>query len=194
MNEPISLIVGLGNPGQQYHDTRHNCGFWFTDKLCHEQHIQLRLESKFDGLFGEFRFNNEPIRVLQPTTFMNASGQSVQKVMRFYKIKPESILVVHDEIDLPTGRVRLKFGGGHAGQNGLRDIMARINSKNFYRLRIGVGRPKFQQEVHAHVLGRPSHEEKENILVGIEQALSVLPDVLYGKFEHAMSHLHTISQ
>lgn len=194
MADPISLIVGLGNPGQQYQDTRHNCGFWFTEKLCHQQHAQLRLESKFQGMLAEFSLNQRSIRVLQPTTYMNLSGQSVQKVMRFYKIPPEAVLVVYDEIDLPPGRVRIKFDGGHAGHNGMRDIIARLSTKAFYRLRIGVGRPKFQQEVHNYVLGKPTHEEKENILVGIEQALSVLPDLLSGQTEQAMSQLHTISQ
>lgn len=194
MTEPISLIVGLGNPGQQYHDTRHNAGFWFTEKLCHQQHAQLRLESKFQGQIAEFSFEQRTIRVLQPMTYMNLSGQSVQKVMHFYKIKPESLFVVYDEIDLPAGQMRLKFDGGHAGHNGMKDIIARLNTRAFYRLRIGVGRPKFQQEVHEHVLSKPSHDEREIIHVGIAQALSVLPDVLSGKFEHAMSQLHTMSK
>lgn len=191
MADPISLIVGLGNPGRQYHDTRHNAGFWFTEKLCHQQHASLNLESKFQCLLADFSFENRMVRVLQPMTYMNLSGQAVQKVAHFYKIQPQSILVVYDEIDLLPGKMRLKFDGGHAGHNGMKDIIARLNTKAFYRLRIGVGRPKHQEEVHHYVLNKPTHDEKEAIMVGIDQGLSVLSKVLSGQFELAMSQLHT---
>ncbi len=194
MADEISLIVGLGNPGQQYQDTRHNAGFWFAEKLCYQQNASFNLETKFQALVSHFNFQNRTIRVLKPMTYMNLSGQAVQKLAHFYKISPQSILVVYDEIDLPPGCVRFKFEGGHAGHNGIRDIIAKLGTKSFYRIRIGVGRPKHQEEVHSYVLNRPTRGEQDVINLGIEQALTVLPDILAGNLEKAMTQLHTISK
>lgn len=194
MADEISLIVGLGNPGQQYQDTRHNAGFWFAEKLCYQQNAFFNLETKFQALVSHFKFQNRIIRVLKPMTYMNLSGQAVQKLAHFYKISPQSILVVYDEIDLPPGCVRFKFEGGHAGHNGIRDIIAKLGTKAFYRIRIGVGRPKHQEEVHSYVLNRPTRVEQDVINIGIEQALTVLPDILASNFEKAMTQLHTISK
>ncbi|MCS5709270.1 aminoacyl-tRNA hydrolase [Candidatus Berkiella cookevillensis] len=194
MADEISLIVGLGNPGQQYQDTRHNAGFWFAEKLCQQQNTSFNLETKFQALVSDFNFQNRIIRVLKPMTYMNLSGQAVQKLAHFYKISPQSILVVYDEIDLPPGCVRFKFEGGHAGHNGIRDIIAKLGTKAFYRIRIGVGRPKHQEEVHGYVLNRPTRGEQDVINLGIEQALTVLPDILAGNLEKAMTQLHTISK
>lgn len=191
MADPISLIVGLGNPGRQYQDTRHNAGFWFTEKLCYQKNTTLNLESKFQCLLSDFSFDNRLIRVLQPMTYMNLSGQAVQKVAHFYKIKPQSILVVYDEIDLPPGCARLKFDGGHAGHNGMRDIIGRLGTKSFYRLRIGVGRPKQQTEVHHYVLSKPTKNEQDAIMLSIDESLSILPQILSGQIESAMTQLHT---
>lgn len=190
----ISLIVGLGNPGQQYIDTRHNVGFWFTDKLCDTQNTPLSIQSKFLGRVAHFNYNNQLVRVLQPTTYMNLSGQAVAKIAQFYKIEPKSILVVHDELDLPPGTVRLKPDGGHGGHNGLRDIISRCQSKQFYRLRVGIGHPGHRDDVHSYVLNKPKADDRQLIIDSMDRALQVLPDILSGKMQSAMNKLHTANQ
>lgn len=191
MTQEISLIVGLGNPGQPYQDTRHNAGYWFTDLLCHQKNISLTPEIKYQGRVGTFTHEGKMIRILQPTTYMNLSGESVQKLAHFYKISPESLLVVHDELDLPPGSMRLKFDGGHGGHNGLKDIIARLNTKAFHRLRIGIGHPGHKDDVHDYVLQKPSQADRAAIHTGLEEALFVLPDILAGHFEKAQTQLHT---
>lgn len=157
----IKLIVGLGNPGRQYEKTRHNVGFLFLDRLISAVNGGWVKESRFDGLLAEVVVAGDHVKLLKPDTFMNRSGQAVGKVARYYKLLPEEILVVHDELDFDVGVVKLKMDGGHAGHNGLRDIIAHLGSKEFYRLRIGIGRPTKGRDVADFVLSDPSKRECE---------------------------------
>lgn len=151
----VSLIVGLGNPGAEYEDTRHNAGAWFVLELARRHHATLRFDNKLHGLHCTIKLHGQDCHLLIPTTFMNLSGQSVKALSTYYKIGIENILVAHDEIDLPTGDIRLKFDGGHGGHNGLRDIIRHFNTNRFHRLRIGVGRPTHSHEVVNYVLHAP---------------------------------------
>jgi PTH1 family peptidyl-tRNA hydrolase len=190
----IQLIVGLGNPGPQYANTRHNVGFWLAERFLEQARATLLPESKFKGHVGLVQTGNVNCRVLLPMTYMNRSGESVLAIANFYKILPNEILVVHDELDLPVGSARLKFDGGHGGHNGLRDIDARLNAKGFYRLRLGIGHPGNRDDVSDYVLHRPSKSDEQNILTAIDHALSVLPDVLSGNIDKAMNVLHTVAK
>ncbi len=190
----IQLIVGLGNPGNEYAATRHNVGYWFVEKLCEQARANLSPETKFKGLTANASLSGHSFRVLQPTTYMNRSGEATQAISNFYKIKPEEILVIHDELDLPVGTARLKLDGGHGGHNGLRDIIARLGTNQFYRLRLGIGHPGNRDEVHDYVLHRPSLSDKEKIIEAIDLALIALPDVVAGKIEKAMNYLHTAAK
>ena len=190
---PISLIVGLGNPGAEYENTRHNAGAWFVNQLAVEYQQPLRTESKFYGSVTSISVAGQKCHLLIPNTYMNNSGQAVCAVAKFYKIAAENILAAHDEIDLPAGTVRLKFSGGHGGHNGLRDVFKSLGSKAFYRLRIGVGRPKHSNDVVDYVLKRPSKSEQPLIDDTIDDALRILPDIVNGKIQHAMKTLHTES-
>jgi len=154
----IKLIVGLGNPGSQYKQTRHNAGFVFLDYLALSAGCTWSVSAQFQGEVASLPVNGDKLVLLKPMTFMNKSGDSVGKLLRFYKIKPEEILVVHDELELPEGVVKLKRDGGHAGHNGLRDIIAHIDSRDFYRLRLGIGRPSLGGNISDYVLSRPSQE------------------------------------
>ena len=186
----IRLIVGLGNPGPEYAATRHNAGAWFTDQAARREHATPRLESKFFGLYarsGELHF-------VWPQTYMNASGKSVAAVARFYKILPEEILVVHDELDLPPGSARFKKGGGHGGHNGLRDIHSALGTPDYWRLRLGIGHPGDKSQVAHFVLKPPRSEEQTLIDIAIGHALDTLPDVLRGDFPAAMKTLHTAAR
>ena len=188
----ISIIVGLGNPGPQYDRTRHNAGFWFIDAVAQAHDGQWQADAKFHGDIARVRLNGQDIRLLKPTTFMNRSGQAVAALTRFYKIPPEQILVVHDELDLTAGVARLKNGGGHGGHNGLRDIIAQTGSNAFMRLRIGIGRPEpGKSETISYVLGRASAEQQQAIDTAIDDATAVLPQVVNGEFERAMNALHS---
>lgn len=188
----IKLIVGLGNPGSDYESTRHNAGTWFLSEVARAYNITLKADKKFYGICGQGRINGDDVWLLFPSTFMNKSGQSVQALANFYKINPEEILVAHDELDLPSGVAKLKTGGGHGGQNGLRDIIACLgNNKNFHRLRIGISHPGDKSRVTGHVLGRPSATEKTQIEAAIDEATRVLPDVIIGDWGKAMNRLHT---
>jgi len=187
----VSLIVGLGNPGAQYEDTRHNAGAWFTHHLIENAHATARHAPKFQGLHCITQLHNQECHLLIPTTFMNLSGQAVQAVASYYKIAPEHILVAHDEIDLPAGEIRLKFDGGHGGHNGLRDIIRHLNSNKFYRLRIGVGHPGDSKLVHDYVLHPPKKAEREQINAGMDKAMQTMPLILRGEFQKAMLELHT---
>lgn len=159
----IKLIVGLGNPGLQYQETRHNAGFLFLDDLiAANSGVQWQMNRQFFGEISTFSYCGERIVAIKPGTFMNKSGQAVGAIAGFYKIKPDEILVVHDELELPVGQVKMKFAGGHAGHNGLRDIIAQIGSADFYRLRIGIGRPQVGS-VADYVLSKPSLEEQRDI-------------------------------
>lgn len=186
----IQLIVGLGNPGAEYEQTRHNAGAWFVTELIQKAQTHLRRETKFQGLFSSATLDHHDCHFLIPTTYMNHSGMAVKAVTSFYKIAPSAILIAHDEIDLPVGEVRLKYEGGHGGHNGLRDIIQHLNSNQFYRLRIGVGRP-VRKEVVDYVLEPPRRAEREQIDTSFLRVYDVLPLLLAGQFQKAMHKLHT---
>lgn len=167
----IKLIVGLGNPGDKYEDTRHNAGEWLIARLARRFNITLNAENKFSGYVGKTLINSKEIRFLVPMTFMNLSGKAVGALANFYRIKPEEILVLHDELDLPPGSVKLKLGGGHGGHNGLKDIVAALgNNNNFYRLRIGIGHPGHRDLVAGYVLNKPSPSEREALEKALDEA------------------------
>jgi PTH1 family peptidyl-tRNA hydrolase len=189
--QAIQLIVGLGNPGPNYQDTRHNAGFWFVERLAERHGGRLLNETKFHGLLGRVRIGGSELRLLQPMTFMNRSGQSVAAVARYFDIAPEQILIAHDELDLPPGQVRLKQGGGHAGHNGLRDTMSALGSREFWRLRLGIDHPGDRSQVTNYVLGRPGRDEAEAIDAALGLAEGSLSDILAGRFSQAMNRLHT---
>lgn len=167
----IKLIVGLGNPGDKYADTRHNAGEWLIARLARRFNVTLNAENKFSGYVGKTLINSKEIRFLVPMTFMNLSGKAVGALVNFYRIKPEEILVLHDELDLPPGSVKLKLGGGHGGHNGLKDIVAALgNNNNFYRLRIGIGHPGHRDLVAGYVLNKPSPSEREALEKALDEA------------------------
>ena len=167
----IKLIVGLGNPGDKYADTRHNAGEWLIARLARRFNVTLNAEDKFSGYVGKTLINSKEIRFLVPMTFMNLSGKAVGALANFYRIKPEEILVLHDELDLPPGSVKLKLGGGHGGHNGLKDIVAALgNNNNFYRLRIGIGHPGHRDLVAGYVLNKPSPSEREALEKALDEA------------------------
>ena len=187
----IRLIAGLGNPGKDYAGTRHNAGFWWVDHLAAARHVQLKPESKFHGVAGRIGREPQELWLLQPQTFMNASGRAVAALMRFYKIAPAQLLVVHDELDLAPGDARLKKGGGHGGHNGLRDIAAQLGSTDFWRLRLGIGHPGDRGAVVDYVLNAPRREEAPLIEDAMERSLRILPLLETGDFPGAMKQLHT---
>lgn len=189
MNTPPRLIVGLGNPGSEYEATRHNVGFWFIDQLAAQIKASLAPQPKF---FGRVARAGE-IWLLQPTTFMNRSGQAVAALANFYKIPPESVLVIHDELDLPPGGIRLKQGGGNGGHNGLKDIQAKLSTPNFWRLRLGIGHPRslnLAQEVVDFVLHPPRKEEQNEIDHALTRCLLAWPKLSAGDFAGAQQQLH----
>ena len=195
--QAIQLIVGLGNPGNEYSKTRHNAGFWWVDLLCAQSNSRLNQESKFFGQAGKLNFSSatskpsQDVWLLKPDTFMNASGRAVSALAKFYKIPPQAILVIHDELDLPVGVSKLKKGGGHGGHNGLRDIIAALGTPDCWRLRMGIGHPGKSEEVVNFVLRAPSLNEMNAIESSMDQSLLVLPLLLQGDFEQAMLRLHT---
>lgn len=190
MSQAIELIVGLGNPGEEYAATRHNVGFWFVDRLSEEFGQRFRKETKFHGEVAKIVVDGKPLWLLKPLTFMNRSGQSVSALMKYYKLTPENILVVHDELDHEAGNVKLKLGGGHAGHNGLRDIIKALDSKDFYRLRLGIGHPGSKNQVVNYVLGTPSRDDKDKIEVAIDDAIREAPGLVKGEFDRVMNRLH----
>ena len=188
----VQLIVGLGNPGPEYDQTRHNAGAFFVERLASAQGLNLSFDKKYFGLTGKFSYQGRDIRLLIPTTYMNRSGQAVAALANFFRIKPEEILVAHDELDMPPGVCKLKQGGGHGGHNGLRDIIACLaNQNNFHRLRIGIGHPGHSSQVSNYVLSRAPRSEQDLTNTSIEFALGVLPDLLDGNFSRAMQQLHS---
>lgn len=187
----LRLIVGLGNPGADYLRTRHNAGFWFIDALAHAAGARFGLESKLFGETAKVEIAGQPVWLLRPATFMNASGKSVAAALRYWKIAPEEMLVAHDELDLSPGVARLKFDGGHGGQNGLRDIIRLLGHARFHRLRIGIGHPGHKDKVTPWVLGRPGAADEARILRAIGEAADVLPLAVQGQFSDAMTRLHT---
>ena len=188
----LKLIVGLGNPGQQYDSNRHNAGVIYLHHLAKSYSGSLRGESNFFGEFGTINIAGDDIKLLFPTTFMNNSGKSVAAVCNFFKIEPENMLVAYDEIDFEVGVTRFKHGGGHGGHNGIRDIISALGGKkDFYRLRIGVGHPGHKSMVANYVLGNPSRSEADIIMSNIEDAIRVTPKAVKGEWEEAMRLLHT---
>lgn len=187
----IQLIVGLGNPGPEYEQTRHNAGALFVERIASVQRVSLTAERKYFGLTAKFSHQGNDVRLLIPTTYMNRSGQSVAALANFFRIPPAAILVAHDELDLPPGVAKLKRGGGHGGHNGLRDIIAQLGNQNdFHRLRLGIGHPGDAKLVSNFVLGRAPRTEQDKLDASIDYALGVLPDVLAGDFAKAMRELH----
>lgn len=194
MSQHIKLIVGLGNPGPDYANTRHNAGALFLAELAKQHHTPLKPEKKFHGLYGKCHILQQDVHLLIPTTFMNRSGQAVQAISQFFKIAPEEILVAHDELDIPPGTMKLKQGGGHGGQNGLRDIIAKLGGqKNFSRLRLGIGHPGHASQVTGHVLGKLGKKESTQMQSIIDEAIRYLPEILRGDWQKAMNHLHSFA-
>ena len=191
MSSRIQLIVGLGNPGQQYEKTRHNAGFWFIDAIARSHNISLKSEAKFHGEAGRGIIDGSEVWLLKPMTFMNKSGQGIAALARFYKIAVEQILVAHDELDLPPGTVRLKQGGGHGGHNGLRDTIAQMGSKEFQRLRLGIGHPGHASQVSGYVLSKAPATDQALVEGAIDKALDNLPLILSGDLQKAMNRLHS---
>ena len=188
----IQLIVGLGNPGPEYEQTRHNAGALFVERIASAQRVSLTADRKYFGLTAKFSHQGNDVRLLIPTTYMNRSGQSVAALANFFKLKPEEILVAHDELDMPPGVAKLKQGGGHGGHNGLRDIIAQLgNQNNFHRLRLGIGHPGHASLVSGYVLGRAPRSEQQLLDQSIDFALDVLPEILAGDWTVAMRKLHS---
>jgi PTH1 family peptidyl-tRNA hydrolase len=184
----IKLFVGLGNPGDQYTHTRHNAGFWWIDQVASNHNCRLSSESKFFGLAGKL---DDATWLLKPTTFMNASGRSVSALAKFYKIAPEEILVIHDELDLPPGSAKLKKGGGHGGHNGLKDINAQLGTNDYWRLRLGIGHPGDRNAVVGFVLNAPPKAELQLIEQAVSDSTGIFSLLQDGKFDQAMLNLHT---
>ncbi len=186
----IKLFVGLGNPGAEYEATRHNAGFWWLDAVARELKVNLVPEKSYWGLAGRTQVNGQTVWLLAPQTFMNLSGKSVGALAKFFKLKPEEILVAHDELDIEPGQVKLKKGGSHAGHNGLRDIHAQMGP-DYWRLRIGVGHPGEKSEVVNWVLKKPSPDHRQAIEDSITRSVKALPQLLAGDMEKAMVQIHT---
>jgi PTH1 family peptidyl-tRNA hydrolase len=192
MGQPIDLIVGLGNPDPEYLATRHNAGFWLVDALARAQGASFSLNRKIEAETADVSVAGRRIRLIKPTTYMNESGRAVSKAVSYFKIPAAQVLVAYDEIDFPPGQVRLKFGGGHAGHNGMRSVISHIGPE-FWRVRIGVGHPGDRSQVVGHVLRRAPSEEEDLILGTIRDAIDVLPTLIEHGGEHAMTALHTRS-
>jgi peptidyl-tRNA hydrolase, PTH1 family len=187
----IKLFVGLGNPGFEYQDTRHNAGFWWVEALAQELKLSLSQDKSYKGLVARGSHGGEAFWLLMPQTFMNLSGESVGTLVRFFKIKPEEILVIHDELDIVAGQMKLKLGGGHAGHNGLRDIHAKLGSADYWRLRIGIGHPGVKSEVINWVLQKPSAEHRQAIKDGIKRSLPAFKLLMDGNMLEATKLIHT---
>jgi PTH1 family peptidyl-tRNA hydrolase len=186
----IRLIAGLGNPGPEYDATRHNAGFWFVDAVARELKASLVPERSYHGLAARASTRHGSVWLLEPMTFMNLSGKSVAALARFFKIAPEEILVVHDELDLMPGQAKLKQGGSHAGHNGLKDIHAQLGTADYWRLRLGIGHPGVKAEVIDYVLRKPPKEQREAIEQAIAQSLQALDFMLTGEMDRAMMKIH----
>jgi len=189
--EPIRLIIGLGNPGREYDDTRHNAGYRWVDAIAARKKARWSRESKFSGWTTRVEEGGQDFRMLKPATYMNESGRSVAAFVRFYRIEPAAMLVVHDELDLPPGTVRLKKGGGTGGHNGLTDIVEALDAKDFWRLRIGIGHPGHKDLVADYVLHEAKRDEQALIDPAFERSLDVFPRIATGRMQDAMTWLHT---
>ena len=184
----IKLFVGLGNPGDKYAATRHNAGFWFIDAVAAQHNAELAMDAKMLGDVGKL---NQESWLLKPSTFMNNSGKAVATLANYYKILPSEILVAHDELDLPAGSAKLKFGGGHGGHNGLKDIHAALGTADYWRLRLGIDHPGDKNEVINYVLKAPTKTEMDALQASIHAACGVVDLLIKGEFESAMQKLHT---
>jgi len=187
----IKLFVGLGNPGPEYEATRHNAGFWWVDALARELKVSMSMDKGYHGLMARTTVQGQTVWLLEPQTFMNLSGKSVGALARFFKIAPQEILVVHDELDIVPGEVKLKLGGSHAGHNGLRDIHAQLGTDNYWRLRLGVGHPGVKSEVVNWVLKKPSLDHRIAIDQCIDRSLKALPHLIAGEMDKATMLIHT---
>jgi len=186
----IKLIVGLGNPGSKYEETRHNAGFLLLDELARSYNATFAAEKKFQGELSRVMIGTCDVRLLKPTTYMNLSGESVRAVASFYRIKEEEVLVAHDELDIPPGTVKLKQGGGHGGHNGLRDIISHLG-REFWRVRLGIGHPGDAKKVVSFVLQRAPKSETDLLQNSIDDVVREVPDIVSGEMEKAMKNLHT---
>jgi len=186
----IKLFVGLGNPGEKYAATRHNAGFWWVDQIAAATNSKLAVDAKFFGFAGKLNPTTDSW-LIKPTTFMNASGKAVAALANYYKISPAEILVIHDELDLPAGSIKMKFGGGHGGHNGLRDIHAALGTPDYWRLRVGIGHPGSKNEVVNFVLKAPTKDEQHAIDDSIYDSSKLVDLMLKGEFDSAMLKLHT---
>ena len=186
----IRLFVGLGNPGPEYEATRHNAGFWWVDGLAAQLGVRLASERAYHGLLARANTERGPVWLLEPMTYMNRSGQSVAALARFFKINPAEILVVHDELDVPPGQAKIKFGGGSGGHNGLKDIHAQLGTPEFWRLRLGIGHPGVKAEVVDYVLRKPAPEHREAIEATITRTLEAQGDLMVGEMERATMKIH----
>ncbi len=187
----LKVIVGLGNPGSKYTKTRHNAGFWFVEEVARKYSATFRQEKKFHGEVAKVSVEGNDIWLLKPNTFMNGSGLSVKSLLSFYRVTAEQLLVAHDEIDLSPGTIKLKLSGGHGGHNGLRDIISQLGSKDFHRLRIGVGHPGSKDLVVDYVLRNASRDDRISIDNDIDAAVRIVPDLAAGTLESAMQTLHS---
>ena len=193
MHPGILLIAGLGNPGREYATTRHNAGWWLLSGLQQQYRFTLSPAKKFQADIGSFTLDGRTIRVAAPTTFMNHSGQAVAAIAHFYRIAAKEILILHDELDLAAGTVRVKLDGGHGGHNGLRNVIERLGARDFVRIRIGIGHPGTAAAVTGYALSRPSSDDRSRIEHALERTLPVMPDLINGHFDRAMQQLHTES-
>lgn len=184
---PIKLIVGLRNPGAAYQYTRHNAGAWFVEALAKNNSVAFKSDKKLQCELADLNIHHTACRAILPLTFMNQSGFPVRLVCQFYRIEPDELLVVHDELDLPAGRIKLKTGGGHGGHNGLRDIISQIGSADFHRLRVGIGHPGDKNLVLDYVLGKPSQQDREVIFEAVDRCVAAMPTVLTGNMATAMN-------
>lgn len=191
MDPGISILVGLGNPGAEYAETRHNAGFRFLDALAKHEAVRFRTESRFSATVGRATIAGRDVWLLQPVTFMNRSGDAVARFCHYYKIAPAQILVAYDELDLPPGAVRLKQGGGDAGHNGVHDVIEKLGSPDFARLRIGIGRPPSAAQGAEYVLKKAPPAEQVLIDAAIDLACRHLPEIVQGQYQKAMTALHT---
>jgi len=187
----IQLVAGLGNPGAKYEQTRHNAGFWFVDEVVRQCGTQFRHESKYKSEVARCTFAGKEFRLQKPMDFMNRSGMPVASLAGFYRIPRSAVLVVHDDLDLPVGTVKLKKGGGHGGHNGLRDLIPHLGGKDFLRLRVGIGHPGHRDDVVGYVLKAASRDDRMAIDRAINEAVKVLPELVAGNIEAAMKDLHT---
>ena len=193
----IRLIVGLGNPGSKHEADRHNAGFWFIDRLAAQHKQFLQTEKRFNGRVAKIQIEGQDIFLLEPDTFMNLSGESVGPLCRFHKIKPNEVLVAHDDLDLKAGTARLKLGGGNGGHNGLKDIQQQLSSPQFWRLRFGIGHPRdlpgdlSRMDVADYVLKKPSSDEQSKIDLSLSKGIKILPLLINGDSQNAMQILHS---